>query len=194
MQLTTFPGIDLLCTLRCIYFQRPWTKKTVSTTFHLKPSLRGFILSVCRLLLGEGSGNPLQCSCLENPRDRGTWWASVYGVAQSQTRLMWLSSSSRLLLKSTPESPTINIIPLPLTIFPHYTSSVCPCPFLLQVNCHLCLLRLNLVSQLTLLMLPRHQLPAVSWHGSPPSQPSPALPFCFPTFLIFLPVFPLFPS
>ena len=39
-------------------------------------------------------GNPLQCSCLENPRDGGTWWASVYGVAQSRTRLKRLSSSS----------------------------------------------------------------------------------------------------
>ena len=37
--------------------------------------------------VGEGNGNPLQCSCLENPRDREAWWASVYGVAQSQTRL-----------------------------------------------------------------------------------------------------------
>ena len=37
--------------------------------------------------VGEGNGNPLQCSCLENPRDRGSWWAAVYGVAQSQTRL-----------------------------------------------------------------------------------------------------------
>ena len=37
--------------------------------------------------------NPLQCSCLENPRDGGAWWASVYGVAQSRTRLKWLSSS-----------------------------------------------------------------------------------------------------
>ena len=37
--------------------------------------------------IGEGNGNPLQCSCLENPRDGGAWWASVYGVAQSQTRL-----------------------------------------------------------------------------------------------------------
>ena len=35
--------------------------------------------------IGEGSGNPLQCSCLENPRDRGSWWAAVYGVAQSDT-------------------------------------------------------------------------------------------------------------
>ena len=43
---------------------------------------------------GEGNGNPLQHSCLENPRDRGAWWASVYGVAQSRTRLKWLSSSS----------------------------------------------------------------------------------------------------
>ena len=44
--------------------------------------------------IGEGNGNPLQCSCLENCRDGGAWWASVYGVAQSWTRLKWLSSSS----------------------------------------------------------------------------------------------------
>ena len=44
--------------------------------------------------IGEGNGNPLQCSCLENPRDSGAWWASVYGVAQGQTRLKRLSSSS----------------------------------------------------------------------------------------------------
>ena len=43
---------------------------------------------------GEGNGNPPQCSCLENPRDRGPWWAAIYGVAQSRTRLKWLSSSS----------------------------------------------------------------------------------------------------
>ena len=41
---------------------------------------------------GEGNGNPLQCSCLENPRDGGAWWAAVYAVAESQTRLKWLSS------------------------------------------------------------------------------------------------------
>ena len=45
--------------------------------------------------IGEGNGNPLQCSCLENPKDRGAWWAAIYGVAQSQTRLKWLSSSSK---------------------------------------------------------------------------------------------------
>ena len=44
--------------------------------------------------IGEGHGNPLQCSCLENPRDGGAWWAAVYGVAQSPTRLKRLSSSS----------------------------------------------------------------------------------------------------
>ena len=45
-------------------------------------------------LTGEGNGNPLQCSCLENPRDGGAWWAAIYGVAQSWTWLEWLSSSS----------------------------------------------------------------------------------------------------
>ena len=44
---------------------------------------------------GEANGNPLQPSCLENPRDRGAWWAAVYGVAQSRTRLKRLNSSSR---------------------------------------------------------------------------------------------------
>ena len=44
--------------------------------------------------IGEGNGNPLQDSCLENPRDRGDWWATVYGVSQSWTRLKRLSSSS----------------------------------------------------------------------------------------------------
>ena len=44
--------------------------------------------------IGEGNGNPLQCSCLETPRDGGAWWAAVYGVPQSRTRLKRLSSSS----------------------------------------------------------------------------------------------------
>ena len=49
---------------------------------------------------GEGNGNPLQCSCLENPRGGGAWWADVYGVTQSRTRLKWLSSSSSRLKPS----------------------------------------------------------------------------------------------
>ena len=44
--------------------------------------------------IGEGGGNPLQCSCLENPRDGGAWWAAVSGVTQSRTQLKWLSSSN----------------------------------------------------------------------------------------------------
>ena len=49
------------------------------------------------LCIGEGNGNPLQCSCLENPRDRGAWWAAVYGVAQRRTQLKQLSSSRNLI-------------------------------------------------------------------------------------------------
>ena len=48
--------------------------------------------------IGEGNGNPLQYSCLENPRDGGAWWAAVYGVTQSKTRLKQLSSSSRAIM------------------------------------------------------------------------------------------------
>ena len=63
----------------------PWRREELDTTewlhFH-------FSLSC----IGEGNGNPLQCSCLENPRDGGAWWPAVYGVAQSWTRLRRLSS------------------------------------------------------------------------------------------------------
>ena len=52
--------------------------------------------------IGEGNGNPLQYSCLENSRDEGAWWAAIYGVAQSWTRLKRLSnsSSSNAIMKS----------------------------------------------------------------------------------------------
>ena len=65
----------------------PWGHKESDTTERLHFH---FSLSC----IGEGNGSPLQCSCLENPRDRGAWWAAVYGVAQSRTRLKRLSSSS----------------------------------------------------------------------------------------------------
>ena len=55
---------------------------------------------------GEGNGSPLQCSCLENPRDGGAWWAAVYGVAQSRKRLKRLSSSSS---SSSPSYHQINV-------------------------------------------------------------------------------------
>ena len=51
-------------------------------------------LSLSLSYIGERNGNPLQWSCLENPRNGGAWWAAVYGVAQSQAQLKWLSSSS----------------------------------------------------------------------------------------------------
>jgi len=67
----------------------PWGREESDTTERLHFH---FSLSC----IGEGNGHPLQCSCLENPRDGGAWWAAVYGVAQSRTRLKWLSSSNRL--------------------------------------------------------------------------------------------------
>ena len=72
----------------------PWGHQELDTTEQLPFH---FSLSC----IGEGNGNPLQCSCLENPRDRGAWWASVYRVAQSlksPTRLKRLSSSSSIII------------------------------------------------------------------------------------------------
>ena len=53
-----------------------------------------FINRLIVTIYGEGNGNPLQCSCLENPRDGGAWWAAISGVAQGRTRLKRLSNSS----------------------------------------------------------------------------------------------------
>ena len=64
-----------------------WGRKESETTERLHFQ---FSLSC----IGEGNGNTLQCSCLENPRDGEAWWAAIYGVAQSRTRLKRLSSSS----------------------------------------------------------------------------------------------------
>ena len=58
---------------------------------------------------GEGNGNPVQCSCLENPSDGGAWWTAVYGVVQSWTRLKRLSSSSSLSLMPTVVLETVLI-------------------------------------------------------------------------------------
>src|SRR5574337_449816 len=66
---------------------RLWGRKESDTTERLHFH---FSLSC----IGGGNGNPLQCSCLENPRDGGAWWAAIYGVAQSWTRLKRLSRSS----------------------------------------------------------------------------------------------------
>ena len=51
------------------------------------------VTSLSLSCIGEGNGNPLQCSCLQNPRGGGAWWAAIYGVSQSRTRLKRLSSS-----------------------------------------------------------------------------------------------------
>ena len=74
---------------RSLVGRSPWGREESDTTerLHFQSSLS---------CIGEGNGNPLQCSCLENPRDRGAWWAAVYGVAESRTRLKQLSRSSSI--------------------------------------------------------------------------------------------------
>ena len=72
----------------------PWTEKPGglwSMGSHSQTQLSDFHFSLS--CIGEGNGNPLQCSCLENPGDRGAWWAAAYGVTQSRTWLKRLSSS-----------------------------------------------------------------------------------------------------
>ena len=75
----------------------PWGRKELDTTERLHFH---FSLSC----IGEGNGNPLQCSCLENPRDGGAWWAAVYGVTQSQTQLKQPGNSSSMTETSATET------------------------------------------------------------------------------------------
>ena len=93
----------------------PWGRKESDTTEQLPFH---FSLSC----IGEGNGSPLQCSCLENPRDGGAWWAAIYGVTQSRTGLKWLSRSSSECTTSIASSfriwnGTAGIVSLPLTLF-----------------------------------------------------------------------------
>ena len=71
---------------RSLVGHSPWGHEESDTTERLH-----FYFSLS--CIGDGNGNPLQCSCLENPRDGGAWWAAVYGVAQSRTRQKRLSSN-----------------------------------------------------------------------------------------------------
>ena len=74
----------------------------------------------------EGNGNPLQCSCLENPKDRGAWWAAVYGVAERWTRLKRLSSSSSSLFNCYEKAQKLIQAPSPM----HESEVAQSCPTL----------------------------------------------------------------
>ena len=72
--------------------------------------------------IGEGNGNPLQCSGLENLRDSGAWWAAVYGVAQSRTQLKRLSSSSNISVLQKDSLRKRTLGPLPASLSPRLAS------------------------------------------------------------------------
>ena len=97
----------------------PWGRWELDTTERLHFH---FSLSC----IGEGNGNPLQCSCLENPRDGGAWWAAIYGVPQSPTRLTRLSSSSssssitETLYPLSHRRNNTLLVSLPAVIFGHF--------------------------------------------------------------------------
>ena len=91
MGLLNFSGFrKIIC---CIHHMFPITSKEFYNQMHqhiytsLMDTTERLHFRFSLLCIGEGNGNPLQCSCLENPRDGGAWWAAVYGLAQSWTRL-----------------------------------------------------------------------------------------------------------
>ena len=80
--------------LICMYVDGGAWKAAVHGVAEGRTWLSDFTFTFPLSCTGEGNGNPLQCSCLENPREGGAWWAAVSGVTQSWTRLKRLSSSS----------------------------------------------------------------------------------------------------
>ena len=114
----------------------PWGRKESDTTERLH-------FDFSPLCIGEGNGNPRQYSCLENPRDGEAWWAAVYGVTQSRTRLKRLSSSSTLYIRSLALThfTAANVYPLiSISPFPSLPSSWRPsstlyyCKFSLSIS------------------------------------------------------------
>ena len=100
-------------------------------------------LSLFTFSIGEGNGNRLQCSCLENPRDGGAWWAAIYGVAQSHTWLKWLSKQASnththtvlLFLIFWGISMLFSIVATPIYI-PTKSAQVFPFPHILINTCY----------------------------------------------------------
>ena len=108
----------------------PWGRKESDTTERL-PFHSSF------LCIGEGNGNPLQCSCLKNPREGGAWWAAIYGVAQSRTRLKRLSSSSVI------QSHNILATEAPRAFYPCWFGDTGQEPTIAQTELYLLLLVLG---------------------------------------------------
>ena len=109
----------------------PWGRSEPDTTeqLHFRFSLS---------CIGEGNGNPLQCSCLENPRDGGAWWAAVYGVAQNWTRMTQLSSSSSsFVITFFPRSKSLNCM-AEVTFYSDFgapESEICLCSHFFPIFC-----------------------------------------------------------
>ena len=111
--------------------------------------------------IGEGNGNPLQCSCLENPRDGGAWWAAVSGVVQSRTRLKRLSRSSSSGLGLFREKALRSDLQLPIPFTSGHTMHVKPLCSLLAAAAA------KLLQSCPTLYDPRD--------GSPPGSPIPRI-------------------
>ena len=126
----------------------PWGREESDTTERLHFH---FSLSC----IGEGNGSPLQCSCLENPRDGGAWWTAVYGVTQSRTRLKRLTSSS---------SRAFFMVQLShLYMTPGKTITFTRWTFVGKVMS----LLFNTLSRFTIAFLPRSKCLLISWLQSP---------------------------
>ena len=154
------------------------------------------LVAVHGLSIGEGNGNPLQCSCLENPRDGGAWWAAFYGVAQSRTRLKRLSSSSSKDYREsyTTQFESINSLMLNILYGPT-VSSICDYwknhSFDYRDLCWQSMsLLFNMLSRLVITFLPRSKRLLISWLQSPSTvilEPSEIVCHCFHCFPIYLP-------
>ena len=142
--------------------------------------------------IGEGNGNPLQCSCLENPRDGGAWWAAVYGVTQSRTRLKWLSSNS----SSNMNQPRVHMCSPILNPFPISFPTHIPLGFsralALSALLHASNLHWSSVSHMVLYMFQWYSLKSSHPHLLPHSPKVCSLYLCLFCCLVIESLLPFF--
>ena len=131
----------------------PWGRWTQWFHFH-------FSLSC----IGEGNGNPLQCSCLENPRDSRAWWAAIYGVTHSRTRLKWLSSRKAISASKVEIRRGFSLC-MCLTLDPNHPSALFPWTCLINmimlwefIQNNICKWSVSATCQATFPIIYRHYL------------------------------------
>ena len=100
LQLSTYTQLTFSCFWTLSFLAASMAKSVLTYAIVLFCACFGFFFFSKYGIIGEGNGNPIQYSCLENPMDRGTWWAAVYGVAQSRHNWSDLAAAAEYIMRN----------------------------------------------------------------------------------------------